>query len=107
VNGCPDSVYWELTMSNGSDVTPVVGYMNTSGYQDVIPGADNFEVVSSSDTAKMNFSSTLANGGSYSVFTNGLIQNPSVFIVTDNLVTPSGNNASVRLVNNCPDAGSA
>jgi len=108
VNGGPDSsVDVELTLSNGSIVVPMTDYLSSLGYQYVIPGADNFDILNSSDTTSLTFSAALVNGGYYSVFTCGSIQKSSAFIVTDKLVIPSGNNASVRLVNTCPDTGAA
>lgn len=106
VNGCPDSmINLQLTLASGSNIASMEPYLTSSGYQYVISGANNFDVFSSADTTLLTFSATLANGGSYSVFTGGLLQKPSVFVLTDNLVTPAGNNASVRLVNACSDTG--
>jgi hypothetical protein len=108
INGCPDSATdLQLQLGSGSVVVPMTGYLANLGYQYVIPGRDSFDVYSSSDSTLLAFSSTLANGGTYSVFTGGLLQKPSVFIVTDNLVTPNSSSSSVRLVNACSDAGAA
>lgn len=108
VNGCPDSIInLELTLNSGSNVAPMQPYMATSGYQYIIPGADNFDVFSSADTTLLTFAATLANGGYYSVFAGGLLQKPSVFVLADNLVTPTGSNASVRLINACSDTSTA
>jgi len=101
VNGCAGTDKVNVT-SNGNTIQAAtnIGFLKNSGYQYVTAGSSNITfMLTNLGTPLKSGSTSLTANTNYSVFAGGLITNPSIVFITDDLAAPASGKAKIRFVN--------
>jgi hypothetical protein len=104
VNGCVGATSTSLT-ANGTALANAsnIPYLGNSGYQSAPTGAVTLNATLTGVGTLGSISNNLYANDTYSVFECGTVLADSVFMVYDNMPSPSGLYAYVRLVNTSSD----
>ncbi|MBS1688708.1 MAG: DUF4397 domain-containing protein, partial [Bacteroidetes bacterium] len=95
VNGTAGTTNVDVT-ANGTKVQSGTNltFLKGSGYQSVTAGSENIAfVITSLGTPLKSATTSFTAGSHYSVFSGGIITNPSVVITTDDLTAPASGSA--------------
>jgi hypothetical protein len=105
VNGCAGTTSVDVYNGNTKLANATgIGFLKSSGYQNIPAGADSITFVSNLGTPLKSGTSSLTATNHYTLFTGGLITGPTYVLLPDDLTAPTTGNAKVRFVNLSTDA---
>lgn len=105
MNACISSTPLKVSINNTA-IASITGlsYLQSTGYLDVAPGKGvNTSFVFQGSNAELAATAQDYNVNTfYSVFATGIVNDPSIFVTTDDMSVPSANIAKVRFINLSP-----